>query len=287
MLNWTRTWIRRAWGDEWEVVHRLPGGAQGVPYIVVRRGTNAPQYFLKELISENSERRERMYREVAFYRTLTHRGIPDFVESNAEHFQDETVPLYLVTELVPGVNLREYVARNGPRPAGEAIDTVCRTLAIVGYAHSQDTVHRDIKRENVMLRDNNPTDPVVVDFGMSFLAQEGGADHLTKGHEIGNRFLRLPEFSVNSPNKRDPRSDVTLCAGLLFFLLTSIRPSVLENHEGLRPHQTIEARRILSTLGDVDPKALQDIFDRAFRSKLDDRWQRAVELAEVLSRLQR
>lgn len=35
-----------------------------------------------------------------------------------------------------------------------------------------DVVHRDIKLENLMLRDNNSLDPVIVDFGLAVNAWE-------------------------------------------------------------------------------------------------------------------
>jgi serine/threonine-protein kinase len=110
-----------------------------------------------------------------------------------------------------------------------------------------------------------------------------GEDRLTKnGQEIGNRFLRLPEFSASSKWKRDTRSDVTLTAGILLYLLTGQSPRDLRDYNGQAPHQTPDARELLARHTDVDLLALLDIFDRAFDPIIDARWDSAEALSATL-----
>jgi len=202
-----------------------------------------------------------MSREVACYRTLNHAGIPQLIDTNTELFDQKDVQLYLETEYVEGQTLSTYVQKYGPRPASEAVELTCQLLDIIAYIHEQDTVHRDIKPDNIMLKLKEPTQLFLVDFGLGFLNIDDDTLQTEAGQEIGNRFLRLPEFRPNSQRKRDPRSDVTLSAGILLYLLTGRYPRGLDDDEGHPPHQRAEERRSISGLRDVDHFALLDIFD--------------------------
>jgi eukaryotic-like serine/threonine-protein kinase len=271
------------WEDKWELVESLAGGGQGDVALVKPRGTEGPVRFLKVLRDNRQERRERMRREIACYATLHHPRIPQLFDSNADAFEDPAVMPYLVSEYVGGRHLEDYVGEQGYLRAAEAFDFALKLLDTVTYAHTQETVHRDIKPSNVVLRDGQQSEPVLVDFGMSFYE---GEDRLTPGgQEIGNRFLRLPEFSANSSNKRDPRSDVTLCAGILFYMLTGLTPRNLRDEHGSAPHQTGAGRAALARHIDIDLLPLLDVFDRAFDPVIHARWDTAEALSTALRRI--
>ena len=275
------------WQKKWQRVRGLSGGGQGRSSIVTPLGQDGPYCFLKELDDEagDTERRKRMSREVACYRTLNHRGIPRLIDTNAERFAERDIPLYLVTDYIEGQTLASYIQARGPLSPMEAIALTCQLLDIVAYIHDQDTVHRDIKPDNIMVRPTDPIELFLVDFGLGFRALEGDTLRTEAGQEIGNRFLRLPEFRANSKNKRDPRSDVTLCAGILLYLLTGRPPRGLDHEEGHPPHQRDDARRIIAGLREVDHFALLDIFDRAFEQPLAARWDSAADLLMALRRV--
>lgn len=142
---------------------------------------------------------------------------------------------------------------------------------------------RDIKPDNIILKDENPLQPVLVDFGMSFYE---GEDQLTlRGQQIGNRFLHLPEFSPGSSDKRNPRSDITQCAGILFYALTNIMPRELRDSNGFAPHQSVLGKEALSKHTDIDLIAMLNIFDKVFDYKIHTRWESAQILAEELRKI--
>jgi serine/threonine protein kinase len=268
------------WEDKWEIVQSLPGGGQGDTWLVKARGTKSPVHFLKVLRENRQERRERMRREIACYETLDHPRIPRLVDSNVIVFDQPGVIPYLVSEYVGGQHLEDYVIQRGYLRPAEAFEITLQLLDAVAYAHSHETVHRDIKPTNIVLRDNESSAPVLVDFGMSFYE---GEDRLTpRSQEVGNRFLRLPEFSASSTNKRDPRSDVTLVAGILFYMLTGINPRNLRDEHGAGPHQTPVARTALARHSDIDLPRLLDVFDRAFDQVIHARFDSADAFSAAL-----
>lgn len=275
------------WRDRWNVVREIPRGGQAFAYVVTRKADpSAGSFFLKIFDGAGTERRARMFREVACYRTLSHPGVPKLIESNAEEYKDRAAQLYLVTELVAGKNFGQYM-ENRLLSTADALNIFGQLLDVVEYAHAQEVVHRDIKPENVMVESPAPLKIRLVDFGLSFLGAEHDDDHSTVlGQEIGNRFLRLPEHGVSSANKRDARSDLTQCVGLLFFALTGLRPSLLEDENRRRPHQRAAAQERLALHVDLDLSSLLKVFDRAFEMQIDARWQTVEELRRALSKIQ-
>lgn len=283
------TWLHRKvhlmpdWENKWELIRHLPGGGQGDALLVKPRDAEGPVRFLKVLRDNRQERRERMRREIACYATLHHPRIPKLVDSNVDAFEQADVTPYMVSEYVGGKHLQDHVARRQYLPAAEAFDLAFKLLDTVAYAHGEETVHRDIKPTNIVLRDDQPSEPVLVDFGMSFYE---GEDRLTPGgQELGNRFLRLPEFRPDSPNKRDPRSDVTLCAGILFYMLAGLSPRILPDENGSSPHQTEAGRSALARHADIDLLLLLDVFDRAFDPVIHARWDTAKNLSAALGKI--
>jgi serine/threonine protein kinase len=272
-----------SWDKKWKVVKKLPSGGQGDAHIVVPISTDGPEYFMKVLRENRNERRDRMRREIMCYSTLAHPSIPKLIDSNVAAFDDKTVVPYLVTDLITGTPLPGYLQKRGFVPAAEAIRITRKLLEAVQHAHNQETVHRDIKPDNIILTSDENGEPVLVDFGMSFYEDE--VDVTFTGQEIGNRFLRLPEFHAGSQNQRDPRSDVTLCAGILYYLLTGKMPRVLQNEDGRPPHQTDAGREALRQHIDIDINALMNVFDRAFDPTVHARFSSASALAEALERI--
>jgi len=279
----------RKWDENWTAVSSGEGGGQGDVKIVVRKDGSEPgERFLKILRHQNDlSRRQRMYREVASYLTLQHPAIPKLIETNAENFGDQSYKLYLVTEVVKGLTLDKYVESHGPLPLLDAIGFAIALLGIVEHCHQSEVVHRDIKPANIILRELNPGDPVLVDFGLSFNDDEVARDATDLYEEVGNRFLRLPELAPSSPIKRDLRSDVTFCSGVLLYALTGEVPAVLADGHGRLPHQVESVSERLLSIGDIwRVSQLKRVFDTAFQNALTSRWQSAGELISELQRIE-
>ena len=259
-------------------------GGQGEAWPAVRSGIRA---FLKVLKSQkDSERRARMYREAVALYTYEHPGIPSLIESNCHRYEQMDYKLYLVTELVQGPTLGEYIEENGPMSFQDAVDMTDRLLDIVEYYHSRDGIHRDIKPDNIILRCSNPADAVLVDFGLAWQPQDENAHATYDGQELGNRFLRLNELAPDSPNKRDPRSDITFVVGILFYVLTGKNPNVLEESEtGRRPHQRDGVSESIHAATDGWALSMLALFDRGFSPLMNSRFQTAQELRQELKRM--
>lgn len=286
--------IAKKWSDRWTSIAVGERGGQGATHQVKRLDKSGDQTarFLKCLHRQDDpERRRRMYREVAAYQTLSeHRGIPKLIESNASRFDDLEYKLYLVTELVDGVTVEQYVQhRLDPLSTSDARTCVLALLDVVEYCHANDVTHRDIKPANVLLEGGEVSKPVLVDFGLSFEAglleeAEDEAAATLVHTELGNRFLRLRELGAYSTQKRDPRSDLACVVGLFFYLLTKEAPVHTGTDSlGAFAHQRPSARTKLDRISDEQVRLrVNRVFDRGLQEAIDQRFQSAVELRHAL-----
>ncbi|MFN3474769.1 MAG: protein kinase domain-containing protein [Blastomonas sp.] len=281
----TSTWIEAArWRDRWSIVENLVGGGQGDAFRA-ERGADGQVGFLKVLKAKTvSERRSRFFREASAYDSFAIDGIPRLVESNAHRHGDLAFEPYIVTEFVSGPTLTTWRAANVPS-IDEALAVTRRVLDILRDCHAQGCVHRDVKPDNIILRDGDPSGACLLDFGLSY-HEAAEADFRTEdGQEVGNRFLRLPELSAGSALKQDQRSDLSFAGGILFFLLVGRHPDVLQDAEGRLPHQRSSALAALQSIAGFRLSRLVAFFDTAFEPMIAGRFTSADAMLDALSRL--
>lgn len=274
------------WRPRWvEVADSTLGvGGQGIASLVHENGDASRRYVLKRLKRNDvPERRGRMYREVAALRTLDSPGIPRCIDSNADEFEGAT-PLYLVQEYIAGETVEQRVARQRLTP-DEALGLLEALLGPIGTCHEIGIVHRDIKPDNVVLRDGDPLRPVLIDFGLSFNLEDPAPAHETAtGEQLTNRFLALPEFASSESNKRSPISDLTLVIGLVMFSLTGTIPATLLDERRQAPHQRERAGAVLAAMPPAQAALFGELFGRAFEHAMTRRWHSVAEIRGVLQR---
>lgn len=265
-----------SWEKNWKVLSHAPAGGQSKCFRVARRDFDGREYFLKQLLDQNSaERRRRFFVETTIYMSANIEGIPSIVESNADSFKDKEIDLYYVSEFIDGIRLDDYV-KNNVLSEDHIIELMRQLLLILQKCHSIEIVHRDIKPENIIIKDAKL---FLVDFGIAYYGGETEEDITTLGQEIGNRFLRLPEHVAGSSNKRDIRSDLTLAVGIALFMLTAQYPRTLYV-DGKFPHQFQERSTKIAKLR--YSKVWNIIFDRGFMLNISDRWNSAQDILNII-----
>lgn len=269
--------------DNWTIMDvDIENGAQGNSFVVKNKRSGL-KGFLKILKDSTiSERKKRFFIEIALLKMLDIDGIPKIYEDNSNLVNDKDSELYYISEYIEGLRLDKYrELKKDVVDEEKIIFLFTKLLIILKELHSNEPVkivHRDIKPENIII--TNDEKLYLVDFGIAYSSDE--QTELTHtGQEIGNRFLRLPEFTAGSTNKRDHRSDLTLACGIALYMFTNERPRLLVNSVGQMPHQNLVAQKALSA---TEYKVLWNlIFDKAFQYKIADRWSSASEILDVLS----
>lgn len=247
-------------------------GGQSKTFLI----SNAEGLYILKLPESNNlskERKFRLKREIEALKLLDGHGVPKLVEACVDN------DVFIIMEYIKGKTLAEYV---GGRPLSfnKAIGFLKKIISIIDRAHSIGLFHRDIKPDNIIIRDVNE-EPVIIDFGICWL-QNGADDFKTKTNiELGNRFLRLPELSKGS-NVTISTSDVTFLVGILFYMLSGEAPNILLNENGELPHQ--RHNLIIEELLN-EHRALSYIFDKGFAYDISLRYQTIAELNNAMDNL--
>lgn len=272
----------KTWENKWKKGDLIGKGGQGFTYFANDIASSRQNYaikFLKE--QKDKERRERMFLEVSALQVLIHPNIPRLIDSNEDKYQEIDHDLYLVTDYIPGPTLQEYIDQNGLMSLDLALKFSIFLAEIIEFCHKKGFIHRDIKPDNILIKNGNIKDTYLIDFGLSFnidLSEQ--KDSTPSWQHIGNRFLSLPELRVSEGNKRDYRSDVTMLSGILFFCMTGIHPTDLIDEKLSKPHRREKAKVILETLEQHKISSLNKFFDIGFNQGINDRWQ-SIEAVKI------
>ncbi|WP_419698131.1 serine/threonine-protein kinase [Mucilaginibacter sp. NFX135] len=276
----------KPWTDRWKIEKELNGGGQCDNFLVTSINDVVPGKFVLKVIKDATmlERRTRFYREIHSYIALKHPFVPQIVDHNCDETPDVEKRLFFVYPYIEGVNLEEKIDAEGPLSLDEAIQFVLKMTDILIACHELGIVHRDIKPDNIILKDGRVAEPRLIDFGLSAME----ADEVLNESgvmQLGNRFLYLPELKHNNGNKRDKRSDITYLVGILFYLLTSKYPSHFLDEEGRYPHQRVDFESLIEGTAKVKINLLRQLFDRGFQVQLNNRFQDINGLTDLLNKL--
>jgi serine/threonine-protein kinase len=190
---------------------------------------------------------------------------------------------YIVQEYVQGVNLRQWLARNGPPDLRMALLIMRQVAAALSKAAEQGIVHRDIKPENIMLTRSGEVK--VADFGLARLLEEGQRLELTEvGVTLGTPLYMSPEQVEGKA--LDPRSDIYSFGVTCYQMLAGCPPfsgetalSVALQHVKKQPDPLENHRRDL-------PAPLCRAVHKMLSKSPEGRFQSARELLRELHRIQ-
>lgn len=126
---------------------------------------------------------------------------------------------YLVTELVPGLDLRRQVLKYGPLDELEAASVITQAAQGLAYAHEQGLVHRDVKPGNLLVTQDGRVK--VLDLGLAGSMLD--AENTTAGRVVGTMDYMAPE-QIRSPDTVGPAADVYGLGCTLYFALTGQVP---------------------------------------------------------------
>ncbi|HEY1375853.1 MAG TPA: protein kinase, partial [Gemmataceae bacterium] len=196
---------RERWKEKWKAVRSLSSGGQGYTVLVESLSEPTQMGVLKTLRRADSpQARARMNKEVAALESLAAEKlkVPRVLDKNTEMHADPSMPLYFVMEFVEGQTLDKEVAARGRLDLDKAGAMTLALAETVSAAHGQGVLHRDLKPDNIIVRDFDADDLVIVDYGLSF--NQADDDNLTRDSEqLGSPFLMLPEVRVPGGDRRD------------------------------------------------------------------------------------
>ena len=227
-----------------------------------------------------AERLARFVREAKAASALNHPGILTVFDVGKK-----SGLYFIVTELVKGVTLREWVEAERPSLAMLA-DAVRQAALALDAAHKAGIVHRDIKPENLMRRNDGLMK--VLDFGIAKMigTPDGSvtpSDEIpltAAGVLVGTARYMSPEQA--SGEQVDGRTDIWSLGVVLYEMASGQPPFGKANLMATVVEIVTEEAVPLATLLPEAPAELSRIVERSLRKDPTERFQSAGEMAEAL-----
>ena len=175
-------------------------------------GKNGEEYALKLLKGDLSV--QRTHREIEALQRCDHSNIAKLFRTGTYDFERRKYS-FTLEEFLPGGTLTEWIRRYGWLDDEQLIELATPLIDAISHIADLGLVHRDIKPDNIMFRDDEIT-PVLVDFNLvrDLLSASLTQSWLNRGP--GTPYFASPEQLNNQKRLIDWRTDqfslgVTLC----------------------------------------------------------------------------
>ncbi len=243
----------------YRIVSRLGRGATGAVYRAYDE-KNKRHVAIKTYLDPAPETQKRFRQAVRQLRQLSHPQLPAVLD----HFSQNGVGQFLVTEYIDGIDLETAVQQGHPLPSQRIIDWLQAAVKPIAYLHENSQLHLDIKPANIRL---TPAGKIyLVDTGLPQL-----------GIQKGKPGYRAPEQAKQ--REVSVQTDIYALGATLYTLLTAHTPSDPLNREsGLQPLQP--AREINP---DVEPY-LSALASRAMSLNPQARYAHVGQVSNALNR---
>jgi serine/threonine protein kinase len=205
--------------NQYEVKHRLGEGGMGVVYLAHDTILDRPVAIkvLPPDMAEDPTNRKRFLREVQASAQLSHPNIVQVYDTGCE----EGV-YYFAMEYVEGPSVGTLLRERGWFDEDEAL-RIARQAAIgLGYAHSHNVIHRDIKPDNLLLTRDHVVR--ITDLGLvHWKASESDASLTAAGTTVGTPIYISPE-QITGEQNIDARADIYSLGVTLYHMLAGRPP---------------------------------------------------------------
>ncbi|MCI0377146.1 MAG: protein kinase [Gemmataceae bacterium] len=266
---------------KYRLLERLGTGGMGSVYLCehVLMGRRVALKVLPLAQAEDPAMLARFYREAKAVARLDH---PNIVRAHDIDREDKLH--FLVLEFVDGVNLHDFVRKNGVLSPARAADYIRQAALGLQHAHEAGLVHRDIKPGNLLL-DRQGTIRLL-DLGLArFFDDDGTAFAKTyeQGFSIGTADYMAPEQTMD--HRVDIRADIYSLGGAFYYLLAGKSPF----QHGSIPqkmiwHQVRYPKSMRLVRPDV-PEGMVQVLEKMIAKDPARRPQAPVEVAEALAAL--
>ncbi|CAF1329604.1 unnamed protein product [Rotaria sordida] len=216
---------------KYEIENKLGEGSFGTVYRVRNKETNL-FYAMKTIAKKpgNKSKASSLDNEVKLLKEVNH---PNLIQLH--EVLESSQNLYLIVELCEGGELGMHLKKIGPLPEETVKQIMSKLVSALYYLHKMDIVHRDLKLENILLK-NTPKsktdefDIRVTDFGLSSKKSITNTDSLFNDY-CGTPLYMAPEILDNK--NYSALCDVWALGIIMYYLICGRHPYVANDERRL------------------------------------------------------
>lgn len=278
----------------YRIIKRLGKGGMGEVLLAEDTKQHNRKVALKILppeLTKEESRLRRFKQEARAVLALNHPNILTIFEIG-----EADTTLYIATEFIEGDTLRHCLWRN-PVKLDEALGIAIQVAMALEAAHAAGIVHRDVKPENIMLREDRFVRDrfvKVLDFGLAKLTErESPASdpealtmqitHTSPGAVVGTSGYMSPEQAQGEPI--DPRSDIFSLGVLLYEMVAGHPPFGGPTESHVRVSIIDHDPAPLTSQAPEAPRHLERIVSKALAKDRNKRYQTVTDFKLDLEQL--
>jgi serine/threonine-protein kinase len=264
--------------NRYQIIQPLAAGGFGHTFLA--EDTHLPsrrRCVIKQLkpIAQNAQvyqlTKQRFQREATILEKLgaSHAQIPQLYA-----YFEENQEFYLVQEFIEGETLSEQIQKQGKLSDRTVEKILIDILPILNFIHSQGIIHRDIKPDNIILRQRD-SKPVLIDFGAlkeTMMTVANPQSNPTHSMVIGTPGFMSVEQAAGKPTYSSDLYSLGLTA---IYLLTGKLPQELQINPQTNEfiwHQYA---------ANINPN-LAAVLDRSIKTLPGDRYSTARQMLDAL-----
>jgi len=277
----------------YRILRRVGAGGFGTLYEVERDGKRYALKLARERLDGLSPEARKTFenrtdREVAALKSLRHPNIVSIYAVDRWPELETGFP-FLVMEFVEGQRLLPWCTHDAP-----TLTRICQVFekisAAVHHMHERQLFHRDLKSENVLVRDDG--EPVLIDFGIararSAFRVTGYADVVGTATHYAPEYLKhvgSEAFERGEDFEWTPATDLHSVGYMLYQALTGRPP--FEGRTDPELWKAIQSVRPVapSLVNPKAPGALDAVVLKLLEKDPKDRFQSGNELAQAIRRV--
>ena len=259
----------------YEVIKEIGKGGMANVYLATDKILNreVAVKVLKGDMADDPVSLERFKREANAATKLSHPNAVDVYDVG-----DEGNNHYIVMEYVKGHTLKQLLRRRGALPPKEAVWIMKQLAGALLEAHKNGIIHRDIKSQNVLIKDDGTVK--LADFGIAVV--NNAMQITSKGSVLGSVHYLAPELAKGGTATM--QSDIYSLGIVFYELLTGDVP-----FKGDTPIQVAiqHVRNNVPYVRDFNPEipqAVENIIIKATARSLEDRYANIALLIKDLNR---
>ena len=203
-------------GNRYIIVKKVGEGGMATVYLAIDTilKREVAIKVLRNDLSTDEVNLKRFQREAMAITSTSHPNIVEVFDVGQDGDQN-----YIVMEYVYGKTLKKLIRQRGVIPVDEAVNIMKQLVSAVAHAHHQGIIHRDIKSQNVLVKDDGTVK--LSDFGIALMGDS--AQQLTQAETVvGSVHYLAPEVASGKPASY--QSDIYSLGIVFYEILTGDVP---------------------------------------------------------------
>lgn len=211
----------------------------------------------------------RFQREAIAASSLSHPNIVEMYDVGEDNGK-----YYIVMEYVDGKTLKNLIKKRGGLTMPEVIDIMTQLTSAIACAHDSNIIHRDIKPQNVLIKEDGIVK--ITDFG---IAMALNSNELTQTNSVMGSVHYLPPEQANGKGAT-VKSDIYSLGIVMFELLTGVLPFKGENAVEIAIKQMRNQIPSVCNMNSLIPQSVENIILKACAKNPKNRYNSVVEMYE-------